>query len=189
LLPSLIDEMTRITSSTSITPCLQDLIYNFKNTAPDVDATSEYKEAAAPPTEGEYVEGEYEIRETGINAGSVDYLEDADPVLLLAASIRLPDKEDDNLEEGIEAVGPFVDNVSTGDATAPTSMGIADKAPFSLPSTSLASGHDHELTRPYRCHVDMAFGVLRGPAHRGKGGHGRAAGHLSPGSKSDHPGG
>jgi hypothetical protein len=117
---------------------LQDLIQFFNTTADDGDATSEHDEAAVPLTDGGDVEAEYEISEADSNAGPVDYLEDADPMLLLAASIPLPDDEDDGLEEGIDT-RLLVDNVGTGDSSASTSAGFAG-ATFSLPSTSFASG-------------------------------------------------
>ena len=106
---------------------MQDLIYNFNPIADDGDATLEHDEAAAPPTEGRYDESRYEINEA--DANDIDYLKDLDQVLLLAASIPLPEHGD--LEQGIEDVGPFVDNVGAGDAAASISTGVAE-ATFSL---------------------------------------------------------
>jgi hypothetical protein len=116
---------------------LQDLISNFIHNADDGDATSEHDEAAVPLTDGGDVEAEYEISEADDDAGPVDHLEDADPMLILAASIPLPDDEDDGLEEGIDRA-LLVDDVGAGNATASTSTGVAGPS-FSLPGTWFAS--------------------------------------------------
>jgi hypothetical protein len=84
------------------------------------DATSEYDEPAAPPTEGGDLEEGYESSEVVTDVSGLDYLGHADAALLLAALVPLPNEDgDDNLEEdegGVDLLGEAVR--ADGDAAA-----------------------------------------------------------------------
>jgi hypothetical protein len=113
----------------------RDPILNFEDIVADGgDATSEYDEPAAPPTEGGDFEDGYESGEVGTDASGPDYLGRTDPALLLATLVPLPNEDGDgDLEDDEGGVDLLGDVVSTDGEAAPSTNGT--EPGFSLPGT------------------------------------------------------
>jgi hypothetical protein len=161
----------------------QDPIHGFGPSADGGDATSEYDEPAAPPTEGGDLEEGYESSEVGIDASGIDYLGHLDPALLLATLVPLPNEdEDDDLQEGVDLLGDAV--TTDGDAAPSTN----DTEPvFSLPGTLFCAGPTmRKLMSIYRSpNLAMDIRSCGGPDDPEISATTEADGRVPPGSEGD----
>jgi hypothetical protein len=121
---------------------LRDLLLLDNYTADGGGADSDYEEPGAPPTEGGDVEGQYESSEVGDNVATFSRLQDDDPVLLLAASVPLPDEEGDvDLGEVKEVADGTTEEVTEGAVSgdvAPSASNV--ESIFQLPGMRFTSG-------------------------------------------------